>query len=210
MGIRSWRAFARLLALHAILGGAVLVSVGGVRGEDLDLAGDAFAAGGALTGSNYALDDARIEASGAASWDFDSPEISVQSPLKPKSVAKRAVAGSPLPPSVAGSAILQEAAKYVGVPYLYGGTTPAGFDCTGFVQYVYAKFGVSLPRASSSYWVIGTRIAPKDAQPGDLIVSSGHVAIYAGGNLQIDAPREGKTIQFRAIWQTSYVFIRVT
>lgn len=109
--------------------------------------------------------------------------------------------------AVSGSAIIAEAAKYVGVPYVSGGSTPAGFDCSGFISYVYAQFGISLPRSSSAYWSIGTRVT--DPQPGDIIVTPGHVGIYAGPNLQIDAPRPGKTIQFRAIWQSNPTFVRI-
>ena len=114
-----------------------------------------------------------------------------------------------MPQSVAGNAVLEVAARYVGTPYVSGGSTPAGFDCSGFVSYVYAQLGISLPRTSSGIKAAGTVIARADAQPGDLIWSPGHISIYAGGNDQIDSPRPGKTIQFRAIWQSSPVFIRI-
>ena len=91
---------------------------------------------------------------------------------------------------------------------MYGGNTPDGFDCSGFVSYVYAQLGISLPRSSGAYYNVGVRVT--DPQPGDIIVSPGHVGIYAGPNLQIDAPRPGKTIQFRAIWQTNPIYVRVT
>ncbi|GAA5518161.1 hypothetical protein Lsed01_00582 [Demequina sediminis] len=110
--------------------------------------------------------------------------------------------------AISGSAIIAEAAKYVGVPYVLGGSTPSGFDCTGFVSYVYRAFGISLPRSSGAYYNVGTRVS--DPQPGDLIVSPGHVGIYAGPNLQIDSPRPGKTIQFRPIWQSNPIYVRVT
>ena len=122
----------------------------------------------------------------------------------------RAVANNPAPASVAGSAVLQIAAQYVGIPYRSGGADPSGFDCSGFTQYVYAQLGISLPRSSSAYRSIGTVVSRADAQPGDIIWSPGHVGIYAGDNMQIDSPRPGKTIQFRAIWQSSPVFIRVS
>jgi peptidoglycan DL-endopeptidase CwlO len=119
------------------------------------------------------------------------------------------VAETPAPPSVNGNKILEIASRYVGVPYVYGGSTPSGFDCSGFTSYVYAQVGISLPRSSSAQHYAGTIVSRSDAQPGDLIWSPGHIAIYAGGNMQIDAPRPGKTIQFREIWQSSPVFIRV-
>ncbi len=212
----TWRASLRLIILHAMVGGAVLVSTGGVSAgvalsaQDAAAAVDVAAVGGAPTGADPAPDRSRIVASSQVEFDFSVPVITVQEVEQPKPVARRTVTNSAIPPSVAGNAVLEVAARYVGTPYVYGGTTPAGFDCTGFVSYVYAQFGIYLPHSSSSYWNIGTRVSPQDALPGDLIVSSGHVGIYAGGNLQIDAPREGKTIQFRGIWQTSYIFVRVS
>ncbi len=110
--------------------------------------------------------------------------------------------------AISGSAVIAEASKYVGTPYRSGGSTPAGFDCSGFVSYVYGQLGISLPRSSGAYYSVGTRVS--NPQPGDIIVSPGHVAIYAGPNLQIDSPRPGKTVQFRAIWQSSPVYVRVT
>jgi cell wall-associated NlpC family hydrolase len=114
-----------------------------------------------------------------------------------------------IPQSVSGNAVLEIAARYVGTPYLSGGTTPDGFDCSGFVSYVYAQLGIDLPRTSSGIKAAGTIISASEAQPGDLIWSPGHISIYAGGDQQIDSPRPGKTIQFRSIWQSSPVFIRV-
>ncbi|WP_342770095.1 C40 family peptidase [Xylanimonas allomyrinae] len=101
------------------------------------------------------------------------------------------------------------AGRYVGVPYLAGGTTPAGFDCSGFTQYVFAQVGISLPRTSSGQRSAGTVVSAADARPGDIIWTPGHVSIYAGNGMQIDAPRPGMSIQFRSLWQSNPVFIRV-
>ncbi|WP_425956040.1 C40 family peptidase [Xylanimonas sp. McL0601] len=117
--------------------------------------------------------------------------------------------GAAVPAFAAGSEVISIAARYVGVPYLSGGTSPSGFDCSGFTQYVFAQVGINLPRTSSEQRYAGTVVSAADARPGDLIWSPGHVAIYAGNGQQIDAPRPGKTIQFRSIWQSNPVFIRV-
>ncbi|WP_318657121.1 C40 family peptidase [Cellulosimicrobium composti] len=114
-----------------------------------------------------------------------------------------------VPASAYGSTIVSIAARYVGVPYVYGGTTPDGFDCSGFTSYVYAQVGISLPRTSGAQGSVGTKVSRDQAQPGDLIWTPGHIAIYAGDNMMIDAPRPGKTIQFRQIWQSNPTFIRV-
>lgn len=119
------------------------------------------------------------------------------------------VANNPIPQSVSGSKVLEIASRYVGVPYVYGGGTPRGFDCSGFTSYVYAQLGISLPRSSSAQRNVGKVVSRADARPGDLIWTPGHISIYAGGNSQIDAPRPGKTIQFRQIWQSNPTFIRV-
>ena len=157
-----------------------------------------------------------------ASWDFASPDLRVAANPKPKAVVTRTAqvsrsttrasvkpASNPVPQSVAGNAVLEIAARYVGVPYVGGGTTPSGFDCSGFTSYVYAQLGITLPRTSSAQRYAGQVVSRADALPGDLIWSPGHIGIYAGGNQQIDAPRPGKTIQFRSIWQSSPIFIRV-
>jgi cell wall-associated NlpC family hydrolase len=172
-----------------------------------------------------------VTAPADAAWTIDVPAVTAETPpppppVKVKAAASRStaraavaaaaaapaaadVASAAVPQSVAGNAVLEVAARYVGTPYVSGGSTPAGFDCSGFVSYVYAQLGISLPRTSGGIKAAGTVISRADAQPGDLIWSPGHISIYAGGNDQIDSPRPGKTIQFRAIWQSAPVFIRI-
>ena len=163
-----------------------------------------------------------------AAWTFDAPVVTAETPPPPppvraapaasRSTTRAATAATTapaetnnaIPQSVSGNAVLEIAARYVGTPYLSGGTTPDGFDCSGFTSYVYAQLGITLPRTSSGQKAAGTIVSRADAQPGDLIWSPGHISIYAGGNEQIDSPRPGTTIQFRAIWQSNPVFIRVT
>lgn len=161
---------------------------------------------------------APVVADGEATFEFSVPDLEVKPDPEPAPAPRRSTSSSSsarpvansasVSQAIAGSSIIAEASKYVGAPYVSGGSSPSGFDCSGFVSYVYGKFGVSLPRTSGSYYNIGTRVS--SPQPGDIIVSPGHVGIYAGPNLQIDAPRPGKTVQFRAIWQSNPVYIRVS
>jgi len=106
--------------------------------------------------------------------------------------------------------VIEIAARYVGTPYVYGGTTPDGFDCSGFTSYVYAQLGITLPRTSGDQLYAGVQVPRDQAQPGDLVWSPGHVGIYAGDNTMIDSPRPGKGVQFREMWQSNPIFIRVT
>ncbi|SDD77341.1 Cell wall-associated hydrolase, NlpC family [Sanguibacter gelidistatuariae] len=115
-----------------------------------------------------------------------------------------------LPASASGSAIIEAASRYIGVPYVWGGSTPSGFDCSGFTSYVYAQVGIAIPRTSGEQRAAGTVVSRDQAQPGDLIFSPGHIGIYAGGNTMIDSSLPGTTIQFREIWQSNPTFVRMT
>lgn len=112
------------------------------------------------------------------------------------------------PASANGSEIISIASRYVGSPYAYGGTTPDGFDCSGFTAYVYAQVGIRLPHSSSAQASGGTQVAASAAVAGDLVYAPGHIGIYAGGSTMIDSPRPGETVQFRTIWMSNPSFIR--
>ncbi|MFC8801560.1 C40 family peptidase [Promicromonospora sp. NPDC057138] len=107
------------------------------------------------------------------------------------------------------ASVISVAMRYLGVPYVWGGTTPAGFDCSGFTSYVFAQVGIDLPRTSSSQRYAGTVVSWADALPGDLIWTPGHIAIYAGDGMQIEAPVPGKSVRYTSIWQSGPTFIRV-
>jgi cell wall-associated NlpC family hydrolase len=108
------------------------------------------------------------------------------------------------------SGIAGIAARYLGVPYRYGGATPAGFDCSGFTQYVYAQVGISLPHSASAQGREGTRIPVSAAVPGDLVVLDGgeHVGVYVGGGRMIDAPEPGRVVSVDAIYDNNYYIVR--
>jgi len=157
---------------------------------------------------------APVAANSTAEFAVDVPTVTVTMDPPPTTSVRRAAArpvanSADVAQAIAGSSIIAEASKYVGLPYVSGGSSPdVGFDCSGFVSYVYAQFGISLPRNSGAYYSVGTRVDVPE--PGDIIVSPGHVGLYAGPNLQIDAPVTGKTIQFRSIWQKNPIYVRVS
>lgn len=102
------------------------------------------------------------------------------------------------------------ASQFQGVPYAYGGTTPSGFDCSGFTQYVYSKFGISLPRIDyqQRVWAQAHGTTVSDPQPGDLMWRSGHVGIYVGNGLMIHAPRPGKSVSIVPVY-ASFEYYRI-
>ncbi|ETY71397.1 C40 family peptidase [Bifidobacterium moukalabense] len=96
--------------------------------------------------------------------------------------------------SKTGQAVAEYAMQYSGYPYVYGGNQPSGWDCSGFVQYVYAQFGVSLPRTSGSQMTVGSPVGSlAEAQPGDIIANGQHAAIYVGNGMVMNAmsPSQG-------------------
>jgi cell wall-associated NlpC family hydrolase len=93
------------------------------------------------------------------------------------------------------------ATRYLGVPYVWGGASPSGFDCSGLVMYVYAQLGISLPHYTVSQWNATTPISLSQIQPGDLLFFDhlGHVGIYIGGGQFIHAPHTGTVVQISSL-----------
>lgn len=102
----------------------------------------------------------------------------------------------PPPVSTNAGGIVGTAQSMLGVPYVSGGNTPAGFDCSGFTQWVFGQHGISLPRTTGGQMSVGSGVSLSDAQPGDLIVWGGHVGIYVGNDTLIHSPTPGKTVSY--------------
>jgi cell wall-associated NlpC family hydrolase len=104
------------------------------------------------------------------------------------------------PPNVHGG-VVGIAMRYLGVPYVWGGSTPRGFDCSGFAMYVFAQIGVSLPHSSYAQFAMGSSVSISQLQPGDLVFFTGasHMGIYIGGGQFIHAPHTGDVVKISSL-----------
>ena len=104
------------------------------------------------------------------------------------------------PPSQYGG-VVGIAMRYLGTPYVWGGASPGGFDCSGLVAYAYAQVGVSLPHYTGAQWNVGVPVARGDLQAGDLVFFDGlgHVGIYIGGGQFIHAPHSGDVVKISSM-----------
>lgn len=108
---------------------------------------------------------------------------------------------------IAGISIVDYAKAYLGTPYAYGGNTPSGFDCSGYVQYVMANFGITMPRSSTEQYSIGVRVDKSQLMPGDLVYFKyskssyrlNHVGIYVGDGNFIHSPIPGQSVKISSL-----------
>jgi cell wall-associated NlpC family hydrolase len=118
---------------------------------------------------------------------------------------------NPAHPPFSLDAVYNTALQYQGVPYVFGGADPSGFDCSGFIMFVYAQYGVKLPHSVYSQDQIGTRISQSDARPGDIVVfnDESHDGFYAGDGMILHAPYSGRSVRVQPIWTSDVHFIRL-
>lgn len=139
-------------------------------------------------------------------------------PNSPSMMGPSTSAPAAVPVSGNGSvqSILDMGVGFIGTPYVWGGTTPEGFDCSGLLQYIFAKNGVQLPRVSSRQAQAGQAVAVKDAQPGDLIAFDNssarpgvdHIGVYLGNGKMLQAPRAGRNVEIVPVNLNRAVTIR--
>lgn len=121
-----------------------------------------------------------------------------------------------IPPKTSGEKVVDLARKQIGIPYLWGGTTRAGFDCSGLTQYVYKQaLGKNIGRVTTNQEKSGSIIALKDAKPGDLVFwgtkgSTYHVGIYIGNGNYIHSPQPGQNVKIQSFtWYKPHFAVRV-
>jgi cell wall-associated NlpC family hydrolase len=121
------------------------------------------------------------------------------------------ILANPVYASATAESIVAVARQYKGVPYVFGGATPAGFDCSGLVQYVFAQFGVSLAHSVRAQGAAGVRVSAAEARAGDIVVwnNGSHDGILTSNSTMIDAPKPGDHVKERPIWSRDVYFVRL-
>ena len=132
----------------------------------------------------------------AATPGVDAPRTDDPSPAAPLDSSRSSVSARDASP-----AVVTVAMRYVGTPYAWGGTNPAGFDCSGFVQYIYARLGVSLPRTVREQYGAGAPVVREALEVGDVVFFDRlrHNGIYIGDGRFIHASRSGDTVRVSAL-----------
>jgi cell wall-associated NlpC family hydrolase len=133
-------------------------------------------------------------------------ELSTGDPITDYAPDAGSVSSSPAPPAKYGG-VVGIAMQYLGVPYVWGGASPSGFDCSGFAMYVYGQVGISLPHnAAMQYNTVGVPVSRDDLQPGDLVFFDGlgHMGIYIGGGQFVHAPHTGDVVKISSLYDSWY------
>src|SRR5215210_5491224 len=122
-------------------------------------------------------------------------------------VAAATPEGSIVAPPNSHGGVVGIAMRYLGVPYVWGGSSPRGFDCSGLVMYVFGQIGISLPHSTYALWNVGVPVSRDQLQPGDLVFFNGlgHMGIYIGNNQMIHAPHSGDVVKISSLtgWYAS-------
>ncbi|MBM7870650.1 cell wall-associated NlpC family hydrolase [Clostridium pascui] len=112
-----------------------------------------------------------------------------------------------IPSNASGSSIVVYASSFLGRPYQWGGNGPSTFDCSGLVKYVYAQYGINLPRIASDQQTVGVAVSKDQLEPGDLVFfgyPAHHVGIYAGNNSYLHAPRTGDVVKISPLTRSDF------
>jgi cell wall-associated NlpC family hydrolase len=131
---------------------------------------------------------------------------SAPAPAPAPSSSSGGSSGSSAPPPATHSSVVSIALQYLGVPYVWGGASPSGFDCSGLTMYAYAKVGVYLPHNAAMQYGMGTPVSRSQLAPGDLVFFNGlsHVGMYIGGGRFVHAPHTGDVVKISSLSEYWY------
>lgn len=159
-----------------------------------------------------AQEQAKAEAQAQAAQEQAQAQAQTGAQAASRSSERANISVPTAPASATGQALADYALQFQGYPYVAGGNTPSGWDCSGFVQWVFAQFGVSLPHYSGAQMSAGTAVGSiAEAAPGDIIVNAQHAAIYIGNGMVINAlnPAQGTQVTSLAVFSGGYAIRRV-
>ena len=135
-------------------------------------------------------------------------EVAAQPEAEPSFTAEAVVGPAPseAPPPARYGGVVGIAMQYLGTPYVWGGASPSGFDCSGFIMYVYAQLGISLPHNAAAQYGYGTPVSRDQLQAGDLVFFNGlgHNGIYIGGGQFIHSPHTGDVVKISSLSDSWY------
>lgn len=136
-------------------------------------------------------------------------------PIAPKALMEKVLAANEKAQQAKrlskGEKAVKTAKKYLGTPYVYGGASPSGFDCSGFTMYVYGKLGIKLPHNAQAQYSCGKHVSRSELKAGDLVFFGsggyiGHVGIYVGGGKFVHSPNTGDVVKVQTLSsRTNYV-----
>ncbi|WP_342762978.1 NlpC/P60 family protein [Dermabacter hominis] len=154
--------------------------------------------------------DRREERANDESEDTDNSEDTSDRKKREKKSEERDNETEEAPSSSAATgSIFSTAKRGIGVRYVFGGSSPSGWDCSGFTSWVYRQHGIHLPHSAGAQARMGKRISRSEARPGDLAYYPGHVGIYAGNGMILDAGNSAKNTSIRKLWNANWSFYRI-
>ena len=151
---------------------------------------------------------ARLEAARLAAQQAAQAQVQSQTTIESRRTTVRTTSPSRRhrPTGAGRRQVIGIAMQYLGVPYVWGGMSPSGFDCSGLVAYAYAQIGVSLPHHAASQYGYGVPVSRDQLQPADLVFFNGlgHMGMYIGGGQFIHAPHTGDVVKISSLYESWY------